>query len=238
MSSLFYNGWAFVEDNLDAPIWITTCPWMIRLGLFQGNYSSLFWQESFLGRKVMVASFHSFAIISARFQEVVIIGVKVLPAAVGEVVSAVKELAKSGDFTVGFAFGCGCGSIFLHFLSGALYDMRQTSLELVTEEKLKDWRRVAKELIDHGFAVVFLLEKIHMVAQMYFGKRAFAEAKAIDTQISYDKEHIAQLEARTSWPSSCLGDPFVGSIIAYEIISSFSCLAWNHIYWSCNYTLV
>jgi hypothetical protein len=104
---------------------------------------------------------------------------------------------RSGDFTVRFEFGYGCGSIFLHLLSGVLYDMRQTSLELVTEEKLKDWRRVAKELIDHGFTVVFLLEKIHMVAQMYFGKRASAEAKAIDTQISYDKEHIAQLEART-----------------------------------------
>ena len=96
---------------------------------------------------------------------------KVLPAAVEEVVSTVKELAKFvedsgknyfndhnsvhfwiftgpnvsflrlkvldecllvledlqerfGDFTAGFAFGCGCGSIFLHFLSGALYDMR------------------------------------------------------------------------------------------------------------------
>ena len=32
-----------MEDNLDAPLW-TTCPWVIRLGLFQGNYSSLFWQ--------------------------------------------------------------------------------------------------------------------------------------------------------------------------------------------------
>jgi hypothetical protein len=37
-----------------------------------------------------------------------------------------------------------------------------------------------------------------MVAQMYFTKRASAEAKAIDTQISYDKEPIAQLVARTS----------------------------------------
>lgn len=36
-----------------------------------------------------------------------------------------------------------------------------------------------------------------MVAQMYFGKRASAEAKAINTQISYNKEHIAQLEDRT-----------------------------------------
>ncbi len=37
-----------------------------------------------------------------------------------------------------------------------------------------------------------------MVAQMYFGKRASAEAKASDTQISYDKEHNTQLEARMS----------------------------------------
>jgi hypothetical protein len=60
-----------VEDNPDAPIWTTTCPWVIRLGLFQGNYSSLFRQESFHGKKVMVASFHSFAIISERFQVIV-----------------------------------------------------------------------------------------------------------------------------------------------------------------------
>ena len=52
-----------------------------------------------------------------------------------------------------------------------------------------------------------------MVAQMYFGKRAFTEAKAIDTQISYDKEHIAQLEARTS----CL--PFVWATHLLEALS-------------------
>ena len=72
VSSPFYNGWAFVEDNSYAPLWTTTtCPWVIRLWLFQGNYSSLFRQESFYGRKVMVASFHPFTIISARFQVIV-----------------------------------------------------------------------------------------------------------------------------------------------------------------------
>jgi hypothetical protein len=73
VSSPFYNGWAFVEDNLDAPIWTTTYPWVIPLELFQGNYSSLFRQESFHGKKVMVASFHPFAITSARFQVIVMI---------------------------------------------------------------------------------------------------------------------------------------------------------------------
>ena len=57
-----------MKDNPDAPLWTTTCPWVIRLGLFQGNYSSLFLQEFFHDKKVMVASFHSFTIISARFQ--------------------------------------------------------------------------------------------------------------------------------------------------------------------------
>jgi hypothetical protein len=57
-----------VEDNPDAPLWTTTCPWVICLGLLQVTYSPLFQQESFHGRKVMVASFHPFAFISAGFQ--------------------------------------------------------------------------------------------------------------------------------------------------------------------------
>ncbi len=52
-----------------------------------------------------------------------------------------------------------------------------------------------------------------MVAQMYFGKRASVEAKAIDTQISYDKEQIAQLETRSS------GLPFVWATYLLEALS-------------------
>uniref|UniRef100_A0A2N9EWP7 Aminotransferase-like plant mobile domain-containing protein n=1 Tax=Fagus sylvatica TaxID=28930 RepID=A0A2N9EWP7_FAGSY len=58
-----------------------------------------------------------------------------------------------------FKFGYGSGSFYLHLLSGMLCDMRRTPLELVTEGKLQDWRRVARELIDLGFAVDFLSGK-------------------------------------------------------------------------------
>jgi hypothetical protein len=93
-----------------------------------------------------------------------------------------------GDFTSGFKFGYGSGSFYLHLLSGMLCDMRRTPLELVTEGKLQDWRGVARELIDLGFAVDFLLERIREVARMYFGRKASAEVEAIDAQIAYHKE--------------------------------------------------
>ncbi|GMY31672.1 flocculation protein FLO11-like, partial [Fagus crenata] len=101
-----------------------------------------------------------------------------------------------GNFTSDFKFGCGSGSFYLHLLSGVLCDMRRTPLELVTEGKLQDWRGVARELIDLGFAVDFLLERIREVAHMYFGRKVCAETEAIDAQITYYKEQIVQLEAK------------------------------------------
>uniref|UniRef100_A0A2N9GJG1 Aminotransferase-like plant mobile domain-containing protein n=1 Tax=Fagus sylvatica TaxID=28930 RepID=A0A2N9GJG1_FAGSY len=77
----------------------------------------------------------------------------------------------------GFKFGYGSGSFYLHLLSGMLCDMRRTPLELVTEGKLQDWRGVARELIDLGFAVDFLLERIREVARMYFGRKASTEVR-------------------------------------------------------------
>uniref|UniRef100_A0A2N9H864 Aminotransferase-like plant mobile domain-containing protein n=1 Tax=Fagus sylvatica TaxID=28930 RepID=A0A2N9H864_FAGSY len=65
-----------------------------------------------------------------------------------------------GDFTSGFKFGCGSSSFYLRLLSDVLCDMRRTLLELVTERKLQDWRGIARKLIDLGFAVDFLLERI------------------------------------------------------------------------------
>jgi hypothetical protein len=113
-------------------------------------------------------------------------------------VSAILESLQKrfGNFTSGFKFGCGSGSFYLHLLSGVLCDKRRTPHELVTEGKLQDWRGVARELIDLGFSVDFLLERIHEVACMYFGRKASAEAEAIDAQIAYYKEQIVQLEAK------------------------------------------
>jgi hypothetical protein len=65
--------------------------------------------------------------------------------------------------------------------------MRRTPLEFITERKLQDWRGVARELINLGFAVDFLLERIREVARMYFGRKAFAETEAINAQIAYHK---------------------------------------------------
>jgi hypothetical protein len=95
-----------------------------------------------------------------------------------------------GNFTSGFKFGCGSGSFYLRLLSGVLCDMRRTPLELVTERKLQDWKGVARELINLGFAIDFLLERIREVARMYFGRKTYAEAEAINAQIAYYKEQI------------------------------------------------
>jgi hypothetical protein len=86
-----------------------------------------------------------------------------------------------GNFTSGFKFGCGSGNFYLYLLSSVLCDMRRTQLELVTERKLQDWRGVVRELIDLGFAVDFLLKRIREVARMYFGRKAFVEAEAINS---------------------------------------------------------
>ena len=49
---------------------------------------------------------------------------------------------------------------------------------------------MARKLIDLGFAVGFLLERIREVARMYFGRKASAEAEAINAQITYHKQQL------------------------------------------------
>ncbi len=125
-----------------------------------------------------------------------------------------------GDFTSGFKFGCGSGSFYLRLLSGVLCDMRRTPLELVTKKKLQDWRGVARELIDLGFAVDFLLERISEVAHMYFGRKASMEAEAINAQIAYHKEQIVQLEAKMNGlpPVVPLGNLSADCVLAHGLI--------------------
>uniref|UniRef100_A0A2N9EW30 Aminotransferase-like plant mobile domain-containing protein n=1 Tax=Fagus sylvatica TaxID=28930 RepID=A0A2N9EW30_FAGSY len=99
-------------------------------------------------------------------------------------------------------------------------DMRRTPLELVTEGKLQDWRGVAGELINLGFVVGFLLERIHEVARMYFGRKASAEAEAIDAQIAYYKEQIVQLEAKKNGlpPVVPLGNLSADCVLTHGLI--------------------
>ena len=125
-----------------------------------------------------------------------------------------------GDFTSGFKFGCGSSSFYLRLLSGVLCDMRQTLLELVIERKLQDWRGMARELIDLSFVMDFLLERIREVACMYFGRKASAEAKAIDAQIAYYKEQIVQLEAKKNVlpPVVPLGNLFADCVLTHGLI--------------------
>uniref|UniRef100_A0A2N9H4V3 Uncharacterized protein n=1 Tax=Fagus sylvatica TaxID=28930 RepID=A0A2N9H4V3_FAGSY len=117
-------------------------------------------------------------------------------------------------------FGCGSGSFYLCLLSGVLCDMRRTPLELFTERKLQDWRGVARELIDLGFAVDFLLERIREVARMYFRRKASAEAETINAQITYHKEQIVQLEAKKNGlpPVVPFGNLFASCVLTHGMI--------------------
>ncbi len=98
--------------------------------------------------------------------------------------------------------------------------MRRTPLEFITERKLQDWRGVARELINLGFVVGFLLERIREVARMYFGRKASAEAEAIDAQIAYYKEQIVQLEAKKNGlpPVVPLGNLSADCVLTHGLI--------------------
>jgi hypothetical protein len=111
-------------------------------------------------------------------------------------------------------------TFYLRLLSDVLCDMRRTPLELVTERKLQDWRGVARKLIDLGFAVDFLLERIREVARMYFGRKASTEAEAINAQIAYHKEQIVQLEAKMNGltPVVPLGNLSAGCVLTHGLI--------------------
>jgi hypothetical protein len=68
--------------------------------------------------------------------------------------------AGHGDFTKGFKLSIGLGGPMLSLLGSVLAAMSESSLEDVTKVQILAWRSVIQDLMDVGFDLGFMIERL------------------------------------------------------------------------------
>uniref|UniRef100_A0A2N9ER68 Aminotransferase-like plant mobile domain-containing protein n=1 Tax=Fagus sylvatica TaxID=28930 RepID=A0A2N9ER68_FAGSY len=84
---------------------------------------------------------------------------------------------KYGNFISNFRLGNFVGGAMLTLLCCVLMQMRNTSLEDVTETNILEWKGVVQELIQEGFLLGFMIDHLREIARDMFGRRLTAELK-------------------------------------------------------------
>ena len=90
---------------------------------------------------------------------------------------------KYGNFISNFKLGNFVGGAMLTLLCCVLIQMRNTSLEDVTEIKILEWKGVVQELIQEGFLLGFMIDHLREIARDMFGRRLTAELKTLEDWI-------------------------------------------------------
>uniref|UniRef100_A0A2N9FTQ0 Aminotransferase-like plant mobile domain-containing protein n=1 Tax=Fagus sylvatica TaxID=28930 RepID=A0A2N9FTQ0_FAGSY len=103
--------------------------------------------------------------------------------------------AGHGDFTKGFKLSIGLGGPMLSLLGSVLAAMSESSLEDVTTTRILAWRSVIQDLMDVGFDLGFMIERLRQTAQCLFGKRLADEIKVLQHQIALLQDSLAELTA-------------------------------------------
>jgi hypothetical protein len=103
--------------------------------------------------------------------------------------------AGHSDFTKGFKLSIGLGGPMLSLLGSVLAAMDESSLEDVTKTQILAWRSVIQDLLDVGFDLGFMIERLRQTAQCLFGKRIADEIKALQHQTALLQDSLAELTA-------------------------------------------
>uniref|UniRef100_A0A2N9HZX3 Aminotransferase-like plant mobile domain-containing protein n=1 Tax=Fagus sylvatica TaxID=28930 RepID=A0A2N9HZX3_FAGSY len=99
------------------------------------------------------------------------------------------------DFTKGFKLSIGLGGPMMSLLGSVLAAMDESSLEDVSKTQILAWRSVIQDLMDVGFDLGFMMERLRQMAQCVFGKRLTDEIKALQHQIALLQDSLAKLTA-------------------------------------------
>uniref|UniRef100_A0A2N9HXH9 Aminotransferase-like plant mobile domain-containing protein n=1 Tax=Fagus sylvatica TaxID=28930 RepID=A0A2N9HXH9_FAGSY len=111
--------------------------------------------------------------------------------------------AGHSDFTKGFKLSIGLGGPMLSLLGSVLAAMDESSLEDVTKTQILAWRSVIQDLdlrsviqdlMDVGFDLGFMMERLRQMAQCVFGKRLTDEIKALQHQIALPAGFLGQVD--------------------------------------------
>uniref|UniRef100_A0A2N9G4N7 Aminotransferase-like plant mobile domain-containing protein n=1 Tax=Fagus sylvatica TaxID=28930 RepID=A0A2N9G4N7_FAGSY len=103
--------------------------------------------------------------------------------------------AGHSDFTKGFKLSIGLGGPMMSLLGSVLAAMDESSLEDVSKTQILAWRSVIQDLMDVGFDLGFMMERLRQMAQCVFGKRLTDEIKALQHQIALLQDSLAKLTA-------------------------------------------
>jgi hypothetical protein len=103
--------------------------------------------------------------------------------------------AGRSDFTADFKLSTGLGGPMLSLLGSVLAAMSESSLEDVTKTQILAWRSVIQDLMEVGFDLGFLIERLRQTAQYFFGKRISDEVEALKHQIAFLQDSLAALTA-------------------------------------------
>jgi|UniRef100_A0A2N9ID86 hypothetical protein len=103
--------------------------------------------------------------------------------------------AGHSDFTTGFKLSIGLGGPMMSLVGSVLAAMDEFSLEDVTKTQILAWRSVIQDLMDVGFDLGFMMERLRQMAQCVFGKRLADEIKALQRQIALLQDSLARLTA-------------------------------------------
>uniref|UniRef100_A0A2N9EKD6 Aminotransferase-like plant mobile domain-containing protein n=1 Tax=Fagus sylvatica TaxID=28930 RepID=A0A2N9EKD6_FAGSY len=114
--------------------------------------------------------------------------------------------AGHSDFTKGFKLSIGLGGPMMSLLGSVLAAMDESSLEDVTKTQILAWRSVIQDLMDVGFDLGFMMERLRQMAQCLFGKRLADEIKALQHQIALLQDSLAELTAYQDAMMSTGGD--------------------------------
>uniref|UniRef100_A0A2N9I158 Uncharacterized protein n=2 Tax=Fagus sylvatica TaxID=28930 RepID=A0A2N9I158_FAGSY len=90
---------------------------------------------------------------------------------------------KYGNFISNFRLGNFVGGAMLTLLCCVLMQMRNTSLEDVTETNILEWKGVVQELIQEGFLLGFMIDHLREIARDMFGRRLTAELKILEARV-------------------------------------------------------
>uniref|UniRef100_A0A2N9HEB1 Aminotransferase-like plant mobile domain-containing protein n=1 Tax=Fagus sylvatica TaxID=28930 RepID=A0A2N9HEB1_FAGSY len=90
---------------------------------------------------------------------------------------------KYGNFISNFRLGNFVGGAMLTLLCCVLMQMRNTSLEDVTETNILEWKGVVQELIQEGFLLGFMIDHLREIARDMFGRRLTAELKTLEARV-------------------------------------------------------
>uniref|UniRef100_A0A2N9GRV0 Uncharacterized protein n=1 Tax=Fagus sylvatica TaxID=28930 RepID=A0A2N9GRV0_FAGSY len=93
------------------------------------------------------------------------------------------------------ALSIGLGGPMMSLLGSVLAAMDESSLEDVTKTQILAWRSVIQDLMDVGFDLGFMMERLRQMAQCVFGKRLTDEIKALQHQIALLQDSLAKLTA-------------------------------------------